>query len=74
MVPTQMFKAIHDPKRQEAGAYVVGNSDGAQAQVVTIAELEKISGITVFPSISNKVKGAGMRLPAPKEHKRRGGR
>ena len=74
MVPTQMFKAIYDPKRQEAGAYVVGNSEGAQAQVVTIAELEKMSGISVFPSISSKIKGDGMRLPAPKERKRRGGR
>jgi endonuclease G len=74
MVPTQMFKAIYDPKRQEAGAYVVGNSEGAQAQVVTIAELEKISGINVFPVISAKIKDNGMRLPAPKERKRRGGR
>lgn len=74
MVPTQVFKAIYDPKRNEAGAYLVGNAEGAQAQVITIAELEKVSGISVFPSISKQVKENGMRLPEPKERKRRGGR
>jgi endonuclease G, mitochondrial len=74
MVPTQVFKAIYDPKRNEAGAYLVGNVEGAQAQVITIAELEKLSGISVFPSINDQVKDNGMRLPEPKERKRRGGR
>ena len=74
MVPTQVFKAIYDPKRSEAGAYLVGNVEGAQAQVITIAELEKLSGISVFPSINDQVKDNGMRLPEPKERKRRGGR
>ena len=54
MVSTQVYKAIYDPKRNEAGAYLVGNAEGAQAQIITIAELEKVSGISVFPSISNK--------------------
>ncbi len=74
MVSTQVYKAIYDPKRNEAGAYLVGNAEGAQAQTITIAELEKVSGISVFPSISSKVKDNGMRLPEPKERKRRGGR
>jgi endonuclease G len=74
MVPTQVFKAIYDPKRQEAGAYIVDNAEGAQVKYVSVAELEKLSGIDVFPSISNQVKNNGMRLPEPKERKRRGGR
>jgi endonuclease G len=74
MVPTQMFKAIYDPKRQEAGAYLVDNREGAQVQIISIADLEKVSGINVFPSISNQVKDNGMRLPEPKERKRRGKR
>ena len=74
MVPTQMFKAIYDPQRNEAGVYLVGNSEGAQAQIISIRQLEALSGISIFPSISNKVKESGMRLPAPKERKRRGGR
>jgi endonuclease G len=74
MVPTQMFKAVYDPKRNEAGAYIVDNAEGAQAQIMSISALEKVSGINVFPSISNQVKDNGMRLPEPKERKRRGGR
>jgi endonuclease G len=74
MVPTQVFKAIYDPKRNEAGAYLVGNEKGAQAQIITISKLEKESGIRIFPSISSEVKDNGMRLPEPKERKRRGRR
>ncbi len=74
MVPTQVFKAIYDPKRNEAGAYLVGNIEGSQSQTITIAELEKLSGINVFPSINAQTKDKGMRLPEPKERKRKGGR
>ena len=61
-------------KRHEAGAYLVGNLEEATAQIITIAELEKISGMSIFPSINGKNKDGGMRLPEPKERKRRGGR
>lgn len=74
MVPTQIFKAVYDPKRNEAGAYLVDNAVGATVQIISIAELEKVSGISVFPSINSQVKNNGMRLPEPKERKRRGGR
>lgn len=74
MVPTKMFKAIYDPIKNQAGAYIVDNVEGAQIQMVTIAELERLSGISVFPSVSNQVKNGGMRLPEAKERKRRGGR
>ncbi|MBV5328637.1 MAG: DNA/RNA non-specific endonuclease, partial [Chlorobium sp.] len=74
MIPTQMFKAVYDPKRNEAGAYIVDNSAGAQIQTISIAELERVSGISVFPSINNQIKNNGMNLPEPKERKRRGGR
>lgn len=74
MVPTQLYKAIYDPKRNEAGAYLVDNVVGATVKVISIAELEKVSGINIFPSISGQVKARSMRLPEPKERKRRGGR
>lgn len=72
MVPTQTFKAVYDPKRNEAGAYLVDNAEGATVRIISIAELEKVSGISVFPSTSNQIKSNGMRLPEPKERKRRG--
>ena len=72
MVPTQMYKAIFDPKRNEAGAYLSGNAEGAQVQVISIRQLEQLSGINIFPSMDDRVKDRGMRLPEPKERKRRG--
>jgi endonuclease G len=69
-----MFKAIYDPSRNEAGAYLVDNNEGAQVQIISISELEKVSGISVFPSINNQIKDNVMRLPVPKERKRRGER
>jgi len=74
MVPTQIYKAIYDPKRNEAGAYLVDNMAGSEVKYVSIADLEKISGISVFPSINASIKSKGMNLPEPKERKRKGGR
>jgi endonuclease G, mitochondrial len=77
MVPTKLFKAIYDPQRKEAGAYLIDNSADAQPQKVTIEELEKIAGISMFPSVEDSVKSRLMRLPDPRSYKarkRKGGR
>ena len=77
MVPAKLYKAVYDPQRQEAGAYLLDNTAEAQAQKISIAELEKIAGIDVFPAISASIKSKLMRLPDPKsfkERKRKGGR
>jgi endonuclease G, mitochondrial len=71
LVPSAVFKAIYDPIRQEAGAYVVGNSTGALPQVLSIAELNKMAGLDIFPAVSNQVKSRTMRLPIPKLRKPR---
>lgn len=74
MVPTQMFKAVYDPKRKEAGAYLVDNAEGAQPQKLSVADLEKLAGINIFPTLDQQTKSREMRLPDPKERKRKGGR
>jgi endonuclease G len=77
MVPTKLFKAIYDPQRKEAGAYLIDNTADAQPQKITIEELEKTAGISMFPSVDSSVKSRLMRLPDPrsyKERKRKGGR
>lgn len=71
MVPTKMFKAVYDPRRQEAGAYLIENSADAQARTVSIAELEKATGISIFPSLSNKVKSRLMNLAEATSYKER---
>ncbi|MDA8412499.1 MAG: DNA/RNA non-specific endonuclease [Desulfobacteraceae bacterium] len=71
IVPTQLYKAVYDPDRQEAGAYLVDNAVEAQPLTVSIAELEKLAGINLFPSISEKIKSRAMTLPEPKTYKER---
>jgi endonuclease G len=77
MVPTKLFKAIYDPQRQEAGAYLIDNAADAQPQKISIAELETLTGISIFPSVGDSVKSRLMRLSEPKsfkDRKRKGGR
>lgn len=71
MVPTQLFKAVYDPNRQEAGAYIVDNTADARPVKVSIAELEKITGMRIFPAVGNRVKSTLMQLPEPKTRKKR---
>lgn len=74
MVPSHMYKAVYDPSRKEAGAYLVSNESGAAVQKLSVSELEALAGINIFPSVDQKTKERLMRLPDPKERKRRGGR
>ena len=76
LVPTKLFKAVYDPWRQEAGAYLIENTANAQPQMVSIAELEKTTGISIFPALNNRVKSRLMNLAdatSNKERKSRGG-
>jgi endonuclease G, mitochondrial len=67
-VPTFVFKAIYDPIRKEAAAYVTPNVAGSDYQIVSIAELEKRININLFPDLSAHVKETKMALPAPRPH------
>lgn len=66
MVPTQLFKVVYDPKRKQAGAYLVANEATGDYSVVSVAELEKLAGIDFFPGMPASVKATAMSLPAPK--------
>lgn len=68
LVPTHVFKAIYDPSRHVAGAYIENNAPGMEYQAVTIAELEKRIGINLFPGMDQRTKDNGMKLPAPTPH------
>jgi endonuclease G, mitochondrial len=73
IVPSQMFKAVFDPSRKEAGAYLVNNEPGTTVTKLSVTELENLAGINIFPSLDQKTKERLMRLPDPKERKRRRG-
>lgn len=65
LIPTSVYKAIYNPGKKVAGAYVTRNAPGDAYDTLTIAELEKRLGINVFPSLSPEIKAAGMELPQP---------
>ena len=66
LVPTHIFKAVYDPKRNQTGAYLVENGDSDQWRSVSIAELQQITGIDPFPGLAPSVKDHAMALPEPK--------
>jgi len=66
LVPTQIFKAVYDPKRNQAAACLVENADGDQWRTVSIGELQQITGIDAFPALAPSVKDHAMALPEPK--------
>jgi endonuclease G len=66
LIPTKIFKAIFDPKTGGAAAYLVDNEPGYDYQIISIDQLEKISGINVFPELTDYNKKTAMGLPEPK--------
>ncbi|MBC3871784.1 DNA/RNA non-specific endonuclease [Undibacterium oligocarboniphilum] len=74
MIPTRIFKAIYDPNRKEAAAYIVQNAPGMDYEVVSIHDLERQIGINVFPGITESIKMKAARLPEPTPHNDKGGR
>ena len=75
LVPTHFYKAIYDPKQQAGAAYLSPNNEQGDIQTISLAELEKLSSINLFPSLTAPVKTQRMPLPAPLSYdQRRGGR
>ncbi|WP_347554259.1 DNA/RNA non-specific endonuclease [Robbsia sp. KACC 23696] len=64
-VPSYLWKAIYDPKRG-AAAYLTANRDGDAYAVVSIAMLQRITGIDPFPGLSEDVKAQAISLQPPR--------
>lgn len=69
LVPTMVYKIIYSPKQKKASAYLVNNAPGKEYQVITIAELETLTGINFFPKMNETQKVQKLSLPEPKPHK-----
>lgn len=65
MVPTKIFKAVYDVTRRQAAAYIVDNAPGDTYKVVSIAQLEEMTGIKVFPGMPATASSDKLTLPAP---------
>lgn len=69
LVPSHAFKAVYDPQRHQAAAYVVENVTTKVYRVLSIADLEQLTGVAVFPGLPDAVKADAMPLPKPKPHR-----
>jgi endonuclease G len=67
-VPTSIFKAIYDPVKHAAAAYIVLNAEGMQYKTISVADLEKLTHIDVFPGLSQSIKESKLQLPVPTPH------
>jgi len=67
LVPTQVYKVVFSPKQQKGAVYIVNNIPEDSYKIISIAELEKISGINYFPKLSQAQKEKILELPAPKK-------
>jgi endonuclease G len=64
-IPTRLFKAIYVPSIKQAGVYISDNKANSDWQAISVADLEKMTGIDAFPGLSTSTKTALMQLPAP---------
>lgn len=65
LVPSKLYKAIYDPSSGLGAAYVSDNAPGDDYRVVSIAEIERMSGINLFPGMDPSMKEKAMPLPDP---------
>jgi endonuclease G len=74
IIPTGVYKCLYDPARKEAGCYLEQNAPGTDYSSVSVAEVEKLAGINLFPALTQDVKSSVMRLLAAKARSRKGNR
>ena len=65
-IPTHIFKAVYDPIKKEGAAWLSPNRAGNEYEVVSLAELEKRIGITLFPTVPADIKSKRINLPEPR--------
>ena len=66
LIPTAVFKAIYDPASRRAGAYLANNTDDSGYEAISIAQLTQLTGIDVFPGLSDAAKMRVADLPTPR--------
>jgi endonuclease G len=71
LVPSHLYKAVWNPRQKAGGAWFIENAPTTRYQTMTIAELEKVIGINLMPSLSSDEKEAMLRLPNVRQRKPR---
>jgi endonuclease G len=65
LVPTHVYKVVYSPKQQKAAAYLCDNTAVGNCKVISISELEAMSGINYFPKLSKAQKDNKLNLVLP---------
>nr|WP_316723237.1 DNA/RNA non-specific endonuclease [Sulfurospirillum sp. 'SP'] len=68
-VPTMIYKIIYSPKQNKAAVYLTNNVADNNYQIISVQELETLSGINFFPKMSMEQKAQLFALPEPKNIK-----
>lgn len=63
IVPTAVFKAIYIPKEGIIGAYYAPNNNSLQVKILSVCQLEELTGINIFPQLTEEQKRNTYKLP-----------
>ena len=63
LVPTAVFKAVYYPKTGVIGAYYAPNNNSQQVYVVSVCEIEDLTGLNIFPRLNEETKRKVYHLP-----------
>ncbi|NNG21500.1 DNA/RNA non-specific endonuclease [Telluria aromaticivorans] len=71
LVPSHLYKVVYSPRQKAAAAWFVENRGDAPIQVIPVAELERIVGIELLPSLTQRQKERMLALPKIRQRKNR---
>jgi endonuclease G, mitochondrial len=72
LVPTHIAKAVYDPGLNAGAAYLTPNQGGGEYRIISLAELQQLSGIDPFPQLPPDIKQTILNLPAPQLQRPKG--
>jgi endonuclease G len=71
LVPSHLYKVVYSPRQKAAAAWFVENRGDAPIQAIPVAELERIVGIELLPSLTRQQKERMLALPKIRQRKNR---
>lgn len=63
LIPSHIYKAVYFPKSGRIGAYLSANDDSRTAEILSICQLEKRIGISLYPALDTNTKARRDDLP-----------
>lgn len=63
LVPSFVFKAVYYPETGVIGAYYAPNDNSLKVKIVSVCEIEDLTGINIFPALNENTKRRVYDLP-----------